>query len=561
MTSKKDENATVEKDSPGTPLVRDLQNWREYIFKMASKSSKVWDFFTKIDGGNITQCDLCKTKLSFKGGSTSSMRNHLKAVHKKTALEEKPSQRQETLHKYQQKKTVIGKDKYQQLNRSLALACALDLRPLSLTMGKGFRNFCHLLNPDYVVPCADTVTKNLLLLYQEQKAKIIELIANCKVSLTTDLWTSIGSRSYITLTAHFITEDWQFKTIVLATRPVDDKHTGENIANCLLNLKTEFKIEKLVGIVTDNAANMKKAGFHLDGLIHWFCFSHGLQLAVEEGLKLVPVKRATGGAKAMVGHFSRSTTATAELKKQQNVEPPAKPFNLIQSVPTRWNSTFFMAERLLKLRLPVFAVLMNDKITKPKDRQVLDLNDTAWKVLEDIVPVLRPLKDATEALTKEEAPSLSQVYVILYSLVNQSLAASDDDSPVARNLKSKICDALKKRFDLDDDGRPNKLTSPAIVATFLDPRYKSLKFLTQVQKQEVVGYVEGLVPEPTATASNVQSQAEDQCGHGSILDCLDGDTEIDLTQPAAVHNELQNYISEPVRTKDPMEWWKMYESR
>ena len=87
-------------------------------------------------------------------------------------------------------------------------------------------------------------------------------------------------------------------------------------------------------------------------------------------------------------------------------------------------------------------------------------------------------------LIKDETPVLNQVYVFLYSLVNRSLAPSDNDSTVIRNLTSKNHDALKKQFNLADDGRPS---SAVIVATFLKLRYKLLKFLKNVQKQEVVG--------------------------------------------------------------------------
>ena len=47
----------------------------------------------------------------------------------------------------------------------------------------------------------------------------------------------------------------------------------------------------------------------------------------------------------------------------------------------------------------------------------------------------------------------------------------------------------------------------------------------------------------------------------SILDCLIGDVDIDLTEPTGFNTELQSYISEPVRLADPMAWWKVNEDR
>ena len=123
---------------------------------------------------DTTQCQLCKANLKFKGGSTSSMRNHLKFVHSKTNLQETNPLRQQSLKEMNKSKSELGSEKYGKLN--IALACAVDLRPLSMVMGKGFRYFCHLLNPSYRVPCADTVKVYLLKLYVDQKKDLIELI-------------------------------------------------------------------------------------------------------------------------------------------------------------------------------------------------------------------------------------------------------------------------------------------------------------------------------------------------------------------------------------------------
>ena len=56
----------------------------------------------------------------------------------------------------------------------------------------------------------------LVRIYEEQKADTTELISCVDVSINTDLWTSVGSslRSYFTVTAHFITNSWDYKSIL-----------------------------------------------------------------------------------------------------------------------------------------------------------------------------------------------------------------------------------------------------------------------------------------------------------------------------------------------------------
>lgn len=68
--------------------------------------------------------------------------------------------------------------------------------------------------------------KNLNILYKETLAQLIEELAGGFVGITTDLWTSIANRGYITVTASYFLPDWTMKTKVLATTNLDDKHTG-----------------------------------------------------------------------------------------------------------------------------------------------------------------------------------------------------------------------------------------------------------------------------------------------------------------------------------------------
>jgi len=48
-----------------------------------NQNSLLWDYFTKSEDGDKANCNKCPTPLSLSGGgSTSSLRKHLKAKHK-----------------------------------------------------------------------------------------------------------------------------------------------------------------------------------------------------------------------------------------------------------------------------------------------------------------------------------------------------------------------------------------------------------------------------------------------------------------------------------------------
>ena len=364
----------------------------------------------------------------------STMKNHLKNIHKKLNSDKANvnKKRQTTLSLTYKSKDKLGAEKWSTIIRALALACAVDLRPVSMVMGWGFRYFCNQLNPDYQVPHYNTVIKHLMLLHDEQKKELVEMLVGNQVSFTTDCWTATGSRAYITITAHCITEDWIYKSFVIATRPLDDAHTGQIISGSLEDIAEEFSIDKLVALTTDNASNMRAAGSFMN-LIHKFCFSHTLQLATDGGLKIGSIAKATAKASKLVAFFNRSSKATHALDTLQ-VEEDGKKRSLIQSVPTRWNSTYLMMERLLALRIPVIRVLFNTEIIGQKNRGDLDLTDQQWAILEEITPVLAPFAKATEALTKEDIPTISGEPILLHQLINVACATSDADHPIAVKL-------------------------------------------------------------------------------------------------------------------------------
>ena len=151
-----------------------------------------------------------------------------------------------------------------------------------------------------------------------------------------------------------------------------------------------------------------------------------------------------------------------------------------------------MAERIIKLRLPVLAVLLDDKVIKQSVRQRLDLSESTWLILEWILPRLRPFAKATEQLTKESESTLSQIAVLLPRLVKVACNIKDGDTKVIKTMKTTIVKELKTRFDIDANGIMNNLHRAEMVATVLDPRYKSLTFLSDEQKTDLAGYVCGL---------------------------------------------------------------------
>ena len=159
---------------------------------------------------------------------------------------------------------------------------------------------------------------------------------------------------------------------------------------------------KVKAVVHNTAANTELAGDLMSLSLDWEnteCAAHKLQLAVNEGLQIPTIARAIAAGRELVGHFKHSALAAAELKvRQERMDVPQK--KLKQDSPTRWNSSFYMAEHLLANRWPISAVLSDGSVTKRQDR-ALDLRNEQWELLQELVKPLQLLETATVFLNKE----------------------------------------------------------------------------------------------------------------------------------------------------------------
>lgn len=131
------------------------------------------------------------------------------------------------------------------------------MRPISIVDGDGFQNFVRALNPRYNLPSRGTVSNRIAKLYDSTAKSVKASLDNRSVALTTDGWTSLHMDAYVTVTAHFISDDWEIKNYVLKTEELREKHTAENVSECILQILGEFdiKLESVISVTTDNAGS------------------------------------------------------------------------------------------------------------------------------------------------------------------------------------------------------------------------------------------------------------------------------------------------------------------
>ena len=246
-----------------------------------------------------------------------------------------------------------------------------------------------------------------------------------------------------------------------------ERHTALNIAERLQDCISEWYIDKerVSAIVHDNASNITLAVQNL-GWQSVPCFAHTLQLAVNNGLEVTQTNRLASVARKTVGHFKHSSLDMTALKeKQQQLSVPQH--HLIQDVATRWNSTYFMLERLHKQRWAIYAVLYDEQGTLSQYKH-LYLKEEQWKLIEQLVTALKPLQVATTALCEADIVSITLVYPVINGLLKKYLPAKPDDLAPIKAFKETVSQQIKCRFIPDSLQIVDK---PPLLTATVDPHY------------------------------------------------------------------------------------------
>lgn len=366
----------------------------------------------------------------------------------------------------------------QRITRAVASFIAKDIRPFSVVENPGFRHLLTTLEPRYKLPSRSHFSEKVIPeLYLETKAQVMASMRQAhRVAITCDSWTSVATESYVTITAHYISEDWNILSHVRQTRAVYESHTGAHLAELLSHVVDEWQLShKDVMLVTDNASNMIAAA-QFGTFPHVKCFAHTLNLASQCALKVGALSRLLGRIRRISTFFHRSTTASHCLKVKQQCLG-LKNHKLITDVATRWNSAYDMVERFLEQQPAICATLLSPEVRKG-ETDLCTLTETDVTNAEDAVRALKPMKDATTLMSEERNPTVSLV-APLHAQLLQNMSDTNGDSHMIHEIKNAIRTDLLKRYNGESQKRILH------TASALDPRFKGMPFLTEEERSEV----------------------------------------------------------------------------
>ncbi|XP_030011319.1 zinc finger BED domain-containing protein 1-like [Sphaeramia orbicularis] len=227
---------------------------------------------------------------------------------------------------------------------------------------------------------------------------------------------------------------------------------------------------------------------------------------------------------------------------------------LVIEVDTRWNSTYLMLEHLFQLREPVAAALATLRT------DITPLTSQEHQTIEECLPILSPFNQATVELSEERRVSISKVIPLMKMLYHTVLAKSEHlSNDVARLLSDNPLRRIRENV------AGNESLSVMTMATMLDPRFKTLGFLSQNKAQEavrrlkaecsvVIGNSEAVqLPGPSEAAEGTSSSGE----LWSLLDATVNQKRRSSNATADAIVEVERYLAENNlrRNEDPLEYW------
>ena len=143
------------------------------------------------------------------------------------------------------------------------------------------------------------------------------------------------------------------KDVMSCAWKFDKSHNGENISAALLSHVHQWEIEdKIECVLRDDASNMVAAMNSAD-LKSLPCLAYSLQLIIEDGVLMQPAIQQLLATTRALGVII--IAPIHHLRKYNHNSTKVPDHVLIQDATMRWNSSYYMLERLVEQRKAITA--------------------------------------------------------------------------------------------------------------------------------------------------------------------------------------------------------------
>ncbi|XP_042613353.1 E3 SUMO-protein ligase ZBED1-like [Cyprinus carpio] len=196
-------------------------------------------------------------------------------------------------------------------------------------------------------------------------------------------------------------------------------------------------------------------------------------------------------------------------------------------------------------------------------------NSIVYKLAEELIQVLTPLKTVTTLMSSETTPTISMI-LPLKEMILKSMSPGDQDSATVKEAKAAISNDLAKRYT-----DPN-LHDYLQMATALDPRFKSLPYLDEdscdklyrniireILEHEHQGLVENPVPSTEEDNPSSPPPKKKTAMSEVFGELFKTEEQQGRPFPQIIEEEVTTYkLADSIHVDaDPFIWWKTNECK
>jgi hypothetical protein len=517
------------------------------------RTSIVWEFFYEEVNDHeeviAIVCSLCKSKWK-PGNTTGTLAAHLNNKHKSN-ISLKSSSFITTPYTKKDYKHV------EELNRRIIDFIVCCQLPFSIADNPYYRTMINTFDPRYQTFCRQTLRNEIINQFEVTREKIVKILESITsmVSITCDIWTSISNQSYLGVTVHYIDNDWKARHFLLDLIHYPDNHYGINTKKLLATLFEEMKIiSKIFSITTDNDASMLlacrelKQVFSLLGnneYTHYRCSAHILNIAVKHSMQLqTEVIEKVRSFVKKVKHSQVLCDALRSICVIKEVEY----LKLELDVDTRWNSTFLMLQRFKKMKeILEFLVIKNKNYLEN-----LWLNEEEWKNVDSMIELFEPIFQATNLLSTNTYPVISDVRLVFISLqchLDQYLSNHEiEECYMAQSIKHKLEEYW------------NIISESTILPTLLDPSSKLKTFRSHESRMSAIRILRTSILNYKSQSPSLPSASTKDNQNLRLFFEAFLQQETDSSISGIDDDELERYLALPLALeKNPLEWWQKFD--
>ncbi|KAL2941002.1 putative AC transposase [Bienertia sinuspersici] len=374
--------------------------------------------------------------------------------------------------------------------RMFADAIMYHSYPLSIVEHVKLREMLTYLNSKVRHITRNTILKYCLLEHKRLKSMLHEILAdvNSRICFTCDCWSACTSRGFLTLTAHFIDNNWNLKSRILNFRYFPPPHRGVDIYLFVVGLIKEWNLEgKTFSMTCDNAGSMDvmvarlKSDLQTFGTLplggrffHVRCCAHILNLIVQSGMKVIDASVLK--VRETVNYIAGSDNRLVLFEKCVVDSKSNFVGKLLIDCATRWNSTYQMLKRALEAKdaLNLFAI-----VDTSFD---FGLSADEWNVVDFVCKFLEPFYNITVMFSGSDYPTANLYFRNIVAIEKLLVVAHTHTVASIQSMATVMMEKFEKYW--------SDYSILLAIAVLLDPRYKMHFVKTALGKLYVHAEVE-----------------------------------------------------------------------